>query len=172
MKSDARIELRFLEEKDIELVTEIYNYYILHSTATFHTTPLSMDKVRALIPFDHPKYKSFLISYNGQACGYCYIGQYKPRAAYDRTAEVSLYLKPEYTRKGIGSYCLEQLEHIAGAMGIHVLIGVITDENSGSKKVFLNAGYEQGAHFRQVGEKFGSILDVAAFQKILDNTAH
>lgn len=51
---------------------------------------------------------------------------------------------------------------------IKVFIGIISVDNSGSVKLFENAGYVKCAHFRNVGEKFGKILDVVAYQKIFD----
>ncbi|HSH19025.1 MAG TPA: hypothetical protein VLA03_01155, partial [Draconibacterium sp.] len=43
------------------------------------------------------------IKLNGTICGYCYFSQYRKRAAYDRTAEVSVYLKPGLEGKRIGT---------------------------------------------------------------------
>lgn len=161
-------ELTDLNETDLEAVKEIYDYYILNSTATFHTTLVTIDELKEIIPVGHPKYRSFMIHYDGNVCGYCYISQHKKRQAYDRTAEITLYLKPEFHGKGIGSYTMNRLEAIARDNSVHVLIGVITGDNLSSIRLFEKCGYEKCGHLKKVGVKFNRVLDVVSYQKILD----
>jgi L-amino acid N-acyltransferase YncA len=156
-----------LQEKDYLTVKEIYDYYVLNSTATFATSEISLFDLKETILTGHPKYKSYIIKADGSICGYCYLSQYKKRQAYDRTAEISVYLKHEFAGKGIGKQTLEKLEIVARENGISVLIGIITAENQQSVLLFENCGFEKCAHFRKVGEKFGRLLDVVAYQKIL-----
>jgi phosphinothricin acetyltransferase len=162
-----RIEFADLNEDDLELVREIYNFYIENSTATYYTEKISVGELKEFIPVQHKKYKSFLIKVDNEPCGFCYISQYKKRQAYDRTAELSLYLKPEHTGRGIGKVVLEHLEKVARDNGISVLIGIISGDNENSIKLFEKNGYEKCAHYKQVGEKFNKILDVVSYQKIL-----
>ena len=161
------LKLIELQNKDFEQVKDIYDYYILNSTATFHTEKITTDELKEAILVGHPKYKSFLIEYNKKTCGYCYISQYKKRQAYDRTAEITIYLKPEFSGLGIGGEVIKRLEFIAKENGICVLIGVISGDNDSSIRLFEKNDYKKCAHFKQVGEKFNQIIDVVAYQKIL-----
>ncbi|WP_298648213.1 GNAT family N-acetyltransferase [uncultured Proteiniphilum sp.] len=163
-----KLKLIDLKESDFNLVKEIYDYYILSSTATFHKDLISVEELKSIILVAHPKYKSFLIDYEGETCGYCYISQYKKRQAYDRTAEITIYLKPEYSGKGIGVETMTLLEAVAKKNEIFVLIGIITGENQASIRLFEKCGYEKCAHFKKVGEKFDRLLDVVAYQKIIN----
>lgn len=155
------------KENDLETIREIYNYYVRVSTATFHTHDITPDEVRAMVPLNHSLYRTYMIYQDNIICGYCYLGQYKKREAYNRTAEVTIYLKPEFSGKGIGLKALDFLHHYAENEGIKVLMGIISGDNTGSMKLFEKAGYEKCGHFRQLGEKFGKILDVVAYQKII-----
>jgi phosphinothricin acetyltransferase len=47
------------------------------------------------------------------------------------------------------------------------MIGVITATNTASIALLEKAQYEKCAHYRQVGEKFGQVLDVVSYRKIL-----
>lgn len=161
------LKLIDLKKYDFEIVKEIYDYYIVNSTATFHTELITIEELESIILIDDPKYKSFLIEYEGETCGYCYISQYKKRQAYDRTAEITIYLKPVYSGKGIGKESMRLLEAVAKNNGISVLIGIISGDNQVSIGLFEKCGYEKCAHFKQVGEKFNQLLDVVAYQKIL-----
>lgn len=161
------LKLIDLQEQDFSLIKEIYDYYILNSTATFHTELISIEELKSVIPVLHVKYKSFLINYNNETCGYCYLSPYKNRQAYDRTAEITIYLKPKFLGKGIGKMVLNELENKAKQEKICVLIGIITGENVASIKLFDTCGYEKCAHFKKVGQKFNKLLDVVAYQKII-----
>lgn len=157
-----------LQDKDYPAVKEIYDYYVLNTTVTFATGETSIAGLKESILTGHPKYKSFIIKSDGEVCGFCYLSQYRKRAAYDRTAEISVYLKPGFTGKGIGQQTLEKLKTVARENGIGVLLGVITAENLESVRLVEKCGFVKCAHFRKVGEKFNRLLDVVAYQVILD----
>jgi L-amino acid N-acyltransferase YncA len=162
-----KIEFIDLQGKDLQTVKAIYDHYILHSTATFHTDPVSLEELKSIIPVAHPKYRSFMVYADGEICGYCYLSRYKPRQAYDRTAEITVYLKEDFTGKGIGIKIMNYLESVALQNNISVLMGIITLENQMSVKLLEKCGYEKCAHFKKVGQKFDRILDVVAYQKII-----
>jgi len=154
-----------IEEKDLSEVKTIYDWYIENSTATFHTESISMDQLKEFIYIGHSLYKSYLIYHNRELAGYCFLTNYKKRQAYDRSAEITIYLKPEFHKKGIGKVALKHLELKAKANGLKNLIGIISGDNEGSISLFNKSGYTKCAHFKNVGEKFNKILDVVAFQK-------
>jgi L-amino acid N-acyltransferase YncA len=162
-----KVEFRYLTEADLEWIRDIYNYYIENSTTTYYTEKISVKELKEFVPVLHKKYKSYKIMVDDELCGFCYISQYKKRQAYDRTAELSLYLKPEHTGRGIGKVVLEHLEKVAAYNGISVLIGIISGDNQNSISLFGKNGYEKCAHYKQIGEKFNKILDVVSYQKIL-----
>ena len=162
-----KIEFVDLVEAHLVIVKDIYNYYIENTTATYYTEKISINELKEFIPIQNNKYKSFLINIDNECCGFCYYSQYKKRQAYDRTAELSIYLKPEYTGKGIGKTAIDYLENVARQNGISVLIGIISGDNESSQKTFQESGYEKCGHFKQIGEKFNKILDVVNYQKII-----
>lgn len=161
------MKLIHVKGSDYSFIKEVYDYYILNTTATFKTSLSTIAELKKDILADHPKYPSYIVTMDDEQIGYCYISQYKNREAYDRTAEVSIYLKAESTHKGLGKVILKELESVAEKNGIKVLLGIITEENRGSVALFEQCGYSKCAHFSQVGEKFGRILDVVAYQKII-----
>lgn len=156
---------REIEEDDLSAIKEIYDWYIGHSTATFHTEPILIDQLKEFIYINHPLYNSYLINIGKEIAGYCYLTNYKKRQAYDRTAEVTIYLKPEFCDRGIGRIALKYLEERAKENGLKNLIGIISGDNAGSISLFEKCGYIKCAHFRNVGEKFNKVIDVVAFQK-------
>lgn len=156
-----------IREEHLPEVLSIYNYYIQNSTATFHEHLLNLEEMRGIVFFDHPRYRSFLVNYQGRTAGYCLLTRYKAREAYDITAEVTIYLKPEYSGKNLGTEALRHLEQFARGGDIHSLVAVICGENSASIRLFEKNGYTKCAHYQQVGRKFGRLLDIVCFQKII-----
>ena len=159
------LEYSPITTSDLQPILVIYNHYILNSTATFHREVLSRNELEEFLFVSHPKYPSFLIRDNDQMIGYCFLTRYKNRQAYDRSAEVSIYLKPEFTGKGIGLAALTHLETAAKKAEIHVLVGTICGENHASIRLMEKAGFVRCAHLKNIGEKFGKILDVVMYQK-------
>ncbi|MGE4290483.1 MAG: N-acetyltransferase family protein [Salinivirgaceae bacterium] len=154
-----------LEPTDMDFACSVYNYYVLNTTATFHTEPISVDAFTAALPMNHSLYQSYLITYGGNPCGYAYLGNWKPRQAYNRSAEVTIYLDKAFHGKGIGKQCLVFLETEAQKRGIKNLLGVITLENKASIHLFEKAGFQKVGHLKNIGEKFGRLLDVVTYQK-------
>ena len=159
------VRFEAIAEDDLSEVKRIYDWYIANSTATFHTTPIKIEELREFIYINHPRYKSYLIYEDGNLAGYCFLTYFKKRQAYDRTAEVTIYLEPGFYKKGIGKLALGFLEDQAKASGLKNLLGVITGDNAGSITLFEKSGFTKCAHFKNVGEKFGKILDVVSYQK-------
>lgn len=161
------IKLVPVRNEHLEAIREIYQHYVDHSTATFHTGNVTTNELREKILIDHPRYKSFVIEADGIIRGYCYLSQYNKRQAYDRTAELSIYLSHDFKGRGVGKEVLRQMEDKAREVGIVVLLAIITGDNQHSIRSFSSAGYSKCADLKEVGEKFGRLLDVVFYQKIL-----
>jgi L-amino acid N-acyltransferase YncA len=96
------------------------------------------------------------------------LKRFSEREGYGRTAEVSVYLLPEYRGMGLGGRAVVFLEEVARSNGFHALIASICAENTGSIRMFERNGYTKCAHLKEVGFKFERLLDVVDYEKILD----
>jgi phosphinothricin acetyltransferase len=157
-----------LRPRHLQSVLDIYMYYVLNTTATFHARTLSLKDMQEMVLFGSSIYKSFVIMYEGELCGYVIMSPFKKREAYNGTAEVTVYLRHDRTGCGIGSRAVCFIEDYARTKVIHVLIAAICGDNTASIRLFERHGFEKCAHYREVGQKFGQLLDVVAYQKILD----
>jgi phosphinothricin acetyltransferase len=157
------------EEKDLESILELYNYYIVSTTAIFDQNKISREEFLQRIYVGHEKYQTYVIQYCNEPAGFCFLTQYRKKEAYDRTAEIGVYLKPEFIGKGIGSSVIAFLEKVANSKQIRVVLASISGENTASVKLFQRMGFEKCAHYREVAEKFGRFLDIVDYQKILSH---
>lgn len=154
-------------EADIPEVGEIFNFYVLNSTASFYFKPLDMDEIRNMVFFESERHGAFVAEEDGVIKGFCYISPFNKREGYDGAVEITLYLKDGFTGMGIGSKAVEFLEGFSRQKGFRTLISVICGENQASIKLFEKMGYEKCAHLKDIGKKFGRLLDVLYYQKML-----
>jgi phosphinothricin acetyltransferase len=154
-------------EADVAALLPVYNHYVRTSSATFHTEEIDEATFRALLFPGYPRYDSWVLWADGQRAGYAILARYKPREAYDGSAEVTIYLDPAYPGKGLGSAALAFVESRARERSFHNLLAIICGENTASIRLFEKHGYTKCAHYHEVGKKFGRWLDVVSFEKLL-----
>ena len=144
-----------MQEDDLPVVLDICNHYIATTTITFDTEPIPIETFQTRILLNHDLYKAYVINHMGEITGFCFLCQFNKHESYNRIAEMGVYLKPGYTRRGIGTRAVGHLEQIAAAKGLKVLIASISGENERSIALFRKLGWEECARFRRVGEKWG-----------------
>ena len=138
----------------------IYNRYIVDTTITCDTEPVSVDEMRNRIHDIASCFPYFVYEHQGRVVGYAYVHQWKERAAYARTLETTVYLSPDAFHSGIGTTLMQHVIDECRSLGYRVLIACITAENTGSLEFHKSLGFTQVSFFHNVGEKFGRLLDV------------
>jgi L-amino acid N-acyltransferase YncA len=104
----------------------------------------------------------------GAVVGYAYAGPYRDRRAYDWCVEDSLYIAPEFHRKGIGRLLLTRLVAESEARGFRPMIAVIGDSaNTASVAVHAAVGFRPIGNFQSIGFKHGRWLDTVLMQRAL-----
>jgi phosphinothricin acetyltransferase len=159
---------RDAQPEDLPILLDIYNHYIATTTATFDPAPISIETFRTRVLLNHHLYKAYVISHAGELAGFCFLSQYKKHESYDRTAEVGIYLKPHHCRQRLGAAAIAHLEHVAAAAGLNMLLASISGENDASIAFFQTLGWQQCAHFKNIGQKWARQIDVLFFQKSLE----
>lgn len=101
---------------------------------------------------------------DGEVGGYAYASRFRSRAAYDWTAEVSVYVDGRRHRRGIGRAVYGRLLRVLEAQGFRSAYGVATASNPGSEALHRSLGFEQVGSFPRVGFKFGAWHDVVVWR--------
>ncbi len=158
------MNIREVKLEDAEQIAEIYNYYIQNTHHTFETEPLKADVMRKRIGKVIEDYPYLVAEENGEIYGYAYATQFKLRQAYAFASEVSIYVKNDAKKKGIGTKLYEKLFDELEDTDIHVIVAGIALPNDGSVRFHEKLGFEKVAHFREVGYKLGRWIDVGYWQ--------
>lgn len=151
-------------QNDAAAITAIYNEYILHSTISFETEPLTTEAMRDRIAHIADRYPYFVAEEGGVIVGYCYAHPWKERAAYGHTLETTVYLSPESQSRGIGKQLMLRLIDECRTRGYRALIACITGNNESSRTFHTRLGFTQVSLFKEVGYKFGQWLDVVDYE--------
>jgi phosphinothricin acetyltransferase len=99
--------------------------------------------------------------------GYAYASRWKSRSAYRHTAEVTVYLEPAATRRGIGKRLYGALFDELRLGGCHVALGGIALPNDASVALHERVGMRKVGQLLAVGYKFGRWIDIGYWQLML-----
>lgn len=147
---------------------KIYNFYVINSTATYGTVPLSEEEFFTYYQMDNSLTEAFLVIDDGKVCGFALLKPWNAKKeAYMYTYEVTMYFAEDCIRKGYGKNAFFFLEDIAKKRGIKVLMAAICGDNVSSIKLCESVGFFECGHLKQVGIKFEKFLDLFYLEKII-----
>ncbi len=158
------LNIRTAEEKDIPAITEIYNHAIVHTTATFDTETKTLENRLEWFRQHSPKHSVIVAEYEGEIVGWASLSKWSDKMAYDSSVENSLYMAEKYRGKGVGKKLLEKLIEEGRKNGFHTIIARISDGNDVSLKMHYDLGFEKTGTLKEVGIKFGKLIDVHLLQ--------
>ncbi len=158
------IIIRDAVDKDLPEILFIYNEAIEKTVATFDTEPRSLEKQIAWFNDHGPTHPIIVAEKNGKVIGWASLSRWSDRAAYDGTVELSFYVLECHQGKGVGKALLLALLEKASNLPLHTIISRITEGNEASIQLHKQVGFEYIGVMKQVGKKFGRLLDVHMFQ--------
>ena len=147
-------------------ITKIYNESIEKTVATFDTEKMTIKQQKSWFKDHGPKNPIIVAEEDGVIVGWAALSKYSSRPAYSDTAEISLYVKEKYQGKGFGTKLMKAINEEGEKAGLHASIARITDGNKVSIKLHEDAGFRRIGVMKEVGKKFGKLLDVHIMQKI------
>ena len=154
--------------KDLAAVTEIYNEAILKTVATFDTQPKTVEEQKPWFISHDSKHPILVAEQDGDVVGWASLSRWSDRCAYSDTAEVSVYVKEEHRGKGIGKELMREILDQGRKAGSHTVVARIAESNEVSVRLHEAFGFEHVGTMREVGRKFGKLLDVHLMQKIYE----
>lgn len=155
---------------DLPSVREIYNHYVLNSSVTFDEKAMTLAELRKKFAASEKLRMPFLVaeSPRGELLGVAWVFPWQGNAANRRTVELSIYLGPAATGKGLGKVLLDRLLRDAKDAGIKVVIAVIADKGAeASIQMHKNFGFKETGRMGKVGFKYDRWLGTVMLEKSL-----
>ncbi len=167
------VTIRNAIEDDLLQLLEIYNDIILNTTAVYQYEPHTLQMRKEWFETKQQQgFPVFVAENNDRIVGFSTLGTFRNWQAYKYSVENSVYVATEQRGKGIGKLLLPPIINAAKQMEMHTIIAGIDATNEISLRLHKNFGFEEVAHFKQVGYKFNRWLDLKFLQLILQTPLH
>ena len=153
---------------DVAAIADIYNEAVLTTTATFDLEPKSLADRMEWLRSRGPRHTVLVAVVGGKVVGFTSLSRWSDRTAYDDTAETAVYVHSSQHNRGIGRELYAALIAEAKRLAFHTLIARVTEDSAASLKLHRSAGFVHVGTLREVGRKFGRLLDVHILQLVLD----
>lgn len=162
------MQIRPASEADFPAVLDIVNTEIRHGSAHFGTTPNTRDDLvnwigsAASLPW--------LVADAGAngALGFARAARWQSREGYDWTVTISVYVRREAQRRGVGAALYADLLPRLDALGYRTVIAGIALPNDASVRLHESIGMRHVGTFPRAGFKFGRWIDVGYWVRTRD----
>jgi phosphinothricin acetyltransferase len=159
--------IRAAAAADLPGIAAIYNDAILNSTATFDVEPWDDEQCRRWLR-EHGHPYAVIVAVGGDpVLGWASLSPFRAKAAYQYTAENSVYVRDDLRGNGIGGLLLARLLEVAAENGFRTVIARIAGDNPVSVRLHERYGFRTVGVEREVGHKFGRWLDVVVMQMMV-----
>lgn len=163
--------VRRASRSDLAQIVEIYNHYVRETPITFDLESFT-EAARGPWFAEHTasaRHQLFVAEQAGRVIGYAGSGKFRDKAAYDTSAETTIYCAPDALGRGVGTMLYRALfDSLAAARAdLHRLLAGITLPNDASMALHRKFGFTDVGVFRENGRKFGRFWDVLWMERPL-----
>ena len=159
--------IRDAVEDDLPGILTIVNDVIAESTAIYRESPEKPEERRAWLLERQSHGFPVLVAVDGTGVlGFSSYAGFRSAEGYRHSVEHSVHVRADTRGRGVGTALMHDLLRRAPANDVHVMVGGIDGSNSESLRFHARLGFEEVAHFREVGRKFGRWLDLVCVQRL------
>ena len=166
----ANVHVRSATSHDVPAILSIYAPHVLDGVASFEIEVPDTAEIEqrrdAILQLGLP----FVVAeVDGEVAGFASASRFRPRAAYSRTVENSVYVADHFQRSGVARLLMQHVIDECIAAGMHQMIAVIAAPPLSVASVALHRalGFRKAGLLAGVGEKFGQSIDVLLMQRSL-----
>ena len=156
--------IRHVVDPDWEPIVAIFNHFVTESFAAYPDQPVDAGFFRDRHAA-HPMFPFVVAEIEGEVVGFAYLSPFHPVPTMRQTANLTYFLHPEFTGRGIGAAFLEHLLEAGKTLGITNFMAHISSLNPGSIRFHLAHGFTKCGSFINVGVKKGRPFDMVWLQK-------
>lgn len=160
-----RIERMTSEHR--EAVIDVYNYYVENSYAAYTDETVGYAYFDVFLRMSRGYPAVVVKDETEKIVGFAFLSAFHHARSFGRTANISYFILPEHTGKGVGKTILEYFERQAVEMGVESILASASSLNPGSVRFHEKNGFEECGRFRGIGVKFGRCFDMVWMQKRL-----
>ena len=165
----STVTVRSADPADLPRIAAIYDEQVATATSTFDLEPAPLSYWEGRLASTEVGDHVLVAEVDGVVRGYAYSSSYRPRPAYSRTRETSVYLDAEARGRGLGRELYDALLARLREDGVHTVLAVVAQPNPASVALHVACGFEQVGLLPEVGRKFDRWVDTAFYALVLDS---
>ena len=159
--------IRPIADEDRESIMDIFNHYVESSFAAYPENKLPYEAFDMLLQMSNGFPRGSIKNRQGETVGFGMLRAHNPMPTFSQTAEVTYFIHPDHTGKGLGKMLLGFLEKGAVEKGIVNILANISSLNPNSIQFHQKNGFIECGRFKKVGKKKGREFDTVWMQKML-----
>ena len=151
---------------DLPQIVAIYNQTIATKTVTADLQPVTVKQREPWFQqHQNPQRPLWTVTQNQQMLGWVSLSDFYGRAAYQPTAEISLYFDQTSRHQGCGSQTLHFVEKQLPQLQISNLVAEVFSQNIPSTHFFQKNHFQRWGHLPQVADMGSHWCDVDIWGK-------
>ncbi len=168
------MEVRYSKPRDLDQIVAILNYYNTNSIGTFDSKEYTAnEKLKWYKQFDiSSPYKLVVATIKKRIAGYASSVAFRDMGVFAKTIETSIYVHPDFVKRGVGSEMYNFLFQELGRHDLHRAVVGIALPNSASINLHKKFGYKEIGIFDEYAYFKNRFVSSMWMQKKLNDTVH
>lgn len=155
------IQIELAKMADLPEIVAIYNSTIPGRRVTADLEPVTVESRLAWFAAHAPdRYPLWVLRAEGRVAGWLSFSQFHSRAAYDATAELSIYIAEAERGRGLGGTLIRHALEAAPGLGLATLVGLVFGHNAPSLALLERYGFERWGLLPRVAKLDGIERDL------------
>jgi len=156
-----------VSKEDGKAIIDIFNHYVENSFAAYPEDRVPYEFFDFIVNMSEGY--PFLVTRDGEGnvLGFALLRAHCHMPAFSRAAEITCFIAPEHTGKGIGKAIHESLLAEVKEKGIDTILAGISSLNSASLAFHKKRGFQECGRFLKIGRKWGQDFDVVWMQRMI-----
>ncbi|OPY18826.1 MAG: Acetyltransferase (GNAT) family protein [Methanomethylovorans sp. PtaU1.Bin073] len=150
---------------DQKAVIDIFNHYIENSFAAYPEQKVPYEFFGMFLEMSKNHSSVTVKDSYGTLLGFGMLRPHNPMPAFSHTVEITYFIKPEFTGRGLGAQMLEYLTAEGKRHGVSTVLASISSLNEGSIRFHKNHGFRECGKFQGIAKKKGVLFDIVWMQK-------
>lgn len=149
--------MRLANETDLPVIVSIYNSTIPTRQSTADTIEVTVESRMEWFRQHNPDKRPLLVhEENNRVVAWVSFQSFYGIAAYDHTAELSIYISPECRGKGLGRSLLAEALGMTQRLDIKTIVGFVFSHNQPSINLLKSFGFEEWGKLPDIAEMDGN----------------
>ncbi len=167
--SEIAASIRAAGACDLRQISAIHNDVVATSTAIFSELPETLETREAWFGQRAQARMPVLVACAGdEVLGFASYGPFRTWPGYRETVELTVHIRADSRRRGLGRLLLGELVEEARRQGMHALVAGIDAGNEASIALHRHFGFFEVGVMPEIARKRGVLLDLLLMQLLLE----